>query len=80
MIEMGNGWSVSLKDHSCLNKLSYQEKKKWWNDIKKATPIQFSSKEKAESAKMLLERRTRFEWVVTNSLFLGHYHEKRQRG
>ena len=23
MIEMGNGWTVSLKDDSCLQKLSY---------------------------------------------------------
>ena len=79
MIEMGNGWTVSLKDNSCLNKLSYKQKKSWWDNIKKVTPTQFTSKERANEAKTLLEKRTKLQWIVSNSLFLGHYHEKRQR-
>jgi hypothetical protein len=79
MIEMGNGWTVSLKDDSCLQKLSYEQKKTWWYNIKKITPTQFTSKERANEAKTLLEKRTKLQWIVSNSLFLGHYHEKRQR-
>lgn len=79
MIDIGDGWIVTLSDKSFLNDMGIKERYDWWNDIKKVTRLEFTDKARAEETCSMLNRRTGLKWKIENSLFTGFYHEKRQR-
>lgn len=57
MIDMGDGWIVTLSDKSFFNDMGIKERYDWWNDIKKVTRLEFTDKTRAEeTCKMLIKR------------------------